>query len=332
MRLGSIEFELLYLGLLTKKQVKPLSRWERGFGRTELKALKSLGLKTKTVERRLQPGRTSEELIFSKDRGLIGEYANAFMKKPIDYSRNTTRLEGRLFGYPECCVQSFVKHGYPANGLDEQDQEILFHWSCPNCQATAELLPRYRNVYQEAKRLQLECQAREISRRQIAGFIPSLGLASCLLLAGCGHKSTGPTQEADVHWITLEKDFDRDYLKDEWEAHFGLSPSKRDTDRDGMLDGPQLAKSMWNTIQNRPDWIDWIEVKYRHMFGIYRCSKCGKTVNMGYVEITNPQRNTSIRVDFLALHFMEYGSFAYEAEEGITGVVNPVELDSVLSK
>lgn len=332
MKLRNIEFELLYLGLLTKEQVKPLSRWEGEFRRTEIKALKSLGLKTKRVQRHLASGRMSEELVFSEDAEMISAYANAFAKKPIDHSRQTALLEGSLFGYPECCVNSFATHGYVPNGLSKEDQKILFHWACSDCKVTPTLLPRYRNIYEEARRLRSGCSVRSDGGRRVAGLVPTLGLASCLLLAGCSHKSTSPTQETDVHWITLEKDADQDYLKDEWEVHFGLSPYLRDTDRNGVLDGPQLAKSMWNAVENPPIWIDWIEVKSRTVYGLYMCSKCGETVNMGYVEVTNTLKNTSIRIDFLALHFMEHGSFAYEGKGGVAGVVNPVQLDSVFSE
>lgn len=332
MRLKSIEFDLLYLALLTKEQVKPLSRWEKKFGPSEIKALKSLGLKSRSIERRLESGRRIEELVFSRSDEPIEAYAHAFERRRVDNSFDTALLEGKLFGYPECCVKSFATHGYLPNGLASEDQEILFYWACPNCKVTPGLLPRYRSVHEEAKRLQSEWHAKKVTRKQVAGLVTCAGLASCLLLTGCGHKSTNPKPETDVHWIALEKDADQDYLKDEWEDHFQLNPSKRDTDRDGVPDGPQLAKSMWNTIQNCPDSIDWVEVKSRHMYGFYTCSKCGETVNMGYVEITNLQSNASICVDILALHFMEHGSFAYEAKEGITGIVNPIELDSVLSK
>lgn len=329
MRFKNVEFDLLYLGLLTKERVKPLSRWEGEFGRTEIKALKSLGLKTKSVKRPLESGGTSEELIFGKDGKLIGEYADAFEKKPISYSRECTLLEGRLFGYPECCARSFASHGYSPNGLSEEDQRILFHWACPGCRVTPRLLPHYRAAYEEAKGIQEAQLLAKHGNPRAAGVVPALGLASCLLLAGCGHKSTCPAQKPDIHWLSVENDGDQDYLKDDWEEHFLLDPSCRDTDGNGLPDGPQLAASMWNTIQNYPDCV---EVKYREMFGLYTCSKCGKTVNMGYVEITNPQKDKSICVDFLALHFMEHGSFSYEGEEGVAGMVNPVELDSVLSE
>lgn len=332
MRLKVAEFDLLYLALLTKQQVKPLSRWEKKFGPDEIKALKSLGLKTRSIERRLESERRIEELVFSKSDEAIEAYAEAFERRRVDNSFDTALLEGKLFGYPECCVKSFATHGYLPNGLASEDQEILFYWACPNCKVTPGLLPRYRSVHEEAKRLQLEYHTKKVSRRQIAELVSCVGLASCLLLTGCGHKSTNPKPETDVHWIALEKDADQDYLKDEWEDHFRLNPSKRDTDRDGVPDGPQLAKIMWNTIQNCPDSVDWVQMKSRHTYGFYTCSKCGQTVNMGYVEITNLQTNDSICIDILALHFMEHGSFAYEAEEGISGLVNPIELDSVLSK
>jgi hypothetical protein len=332
MRLRIAEFDLLYLALLTKEQVKPLSRWEKKFGPGEIKALKSLGLKTRSIERRLESGRRMEELVFSKSNDPIKAYREAFEGRRLDNSFDTALLEGKLFGYPECCVKSFATHGYLPNGLASGDQEILFYWACPDCRVTPGLVPRYRSVYEEAQRLQLECHAKKVKRKPVAELVACMGLASCLLLSGCGSKTTKSEPEADVHWIALEQDADQDYLRDEWEAHFLLNPSIKDTDRDGVPDGPQLAKSMWNTIKNSPDSIDWVEVKYRNMYGLYTCSKCGETVNMGYVKITNLQTNDSICVDILALHFMEHGSFAYEAKEGISGVVNPIELDSVLSK
>lgn len=329
MRFKNVEFDLLYLGLLTKERVKPLSRWEGEFGRDEIKTLKSMGLKNRTIKRRLQTNRICEELIFSKDSDVIGAYSNTFMRKPISYSQGCTLLEGRFFGYPECCIRSFASSGFSPNGLSKDDQRILFHWACPECKVTPRLLPDYRAAYKEAKGIQEAHVLVKHGNAGVAGVVPALGLLSCLLLAGCSHKSTGSKGKPDIHWMSVEQDIDQDYLQDQWEQHFGLNPSSRDTDHNGVPDGPQLATSMWNTVQNHPDCV---EVNFREMKGLYTCSKCGKTVNMGYLEIVNPQKEKSICVDFLALHFMEHGSFAYEGEEGVSGLVNPVELDSVLSE
>lgn len=332
MRFKKVDFDLLYLGLLTKEQIKPLSRWEGEFGRTEIRTLKSVGLKTKSVRRPLESGGTSEELIFGKDRGLIGEYVDAFEKKPISYSRESTLREGRLFGYPECCARSFASHGYSPNGLSEDDQRILFHWACPGCKVTPRLLPDYRAAYEEARGVQKAHLLAKHGNPRVAGVVPALGLASCLLLAGCGSKSTCPVEKSDIHWMSVEQDLDQDYLQDQWEQHFSLNPGIRDTDRNGVPDGPQLAKGMWNIMEDPPEWIDWLEFNADQTRGLYTCSKCGQTVDMGFVEITNTRKNISIQVGFLALHFMEHGSFSYEGEEGVAGMVNPVELDSVLSE
>jgi hypothetical protein len=90
-----------------------------------------------------------------------------------------------------------------------------------------------------------------------------------------------------------------------------------------------LAVDLWNRIQNPPEWIKIDDHWFR---GLYTCSKCGETVNMGYIEITNTGKKVaSVGVSYLALHYMEHGSLAYEGKEGISGIVDPIQLDSVLS-
>jgi DNA-directed RNA polymerase subunit RPC12/RpoP len=327
-RLKDIEFDLLYLGLLTNKKVKPLSRWERKLEPMEIEALKSMGLKIRSIKRYLESGQIFEELIFSENKELIDVYANAFMEKPINNSYKTALLEGKLFGYPECCVRSFVSRGYLPNGFNMADQRILFHWACPNCHVTPKLLPQYRKAYEEARLIQRGYPLKKLKNRQVARIIPLVGLASCILVIGCEHKSITPSGKPDIHWISVENDLDKDYLKDEWEKHLGLDPSNPDTDGDSVLDGVQLAKRLCSQIQNPPEWI---RIDDNKMFGLYVCSKCGQAVNMGFMEITNTRKGTSICVDYLSLHYMEHGSLAYEGKEGISGVVDAIQLDSILS-
>ena len=332
-RLRNMEFDLLYLALLTKKEVKPLSRWERRLGPVEIEALKSMGLKIKPIKRYLESGQVFEELIFSGNEEWLDVYANAFMGKHMDNSHGAALLEGKLFGYPECCVRSFVSSGYLPNGFDADDQQILFHWACPTCHVTPKLLPRYRSVYQEARLIEKRYSLKKLKNGQVAGIIPVIGLASCILVIGCEHKSikhksTTPPDKPDIHCISVQNDSDNDYLKDEWEEHLGLDPSNPDTDGNSVLDGVQLAKRLWCQIQNPPGWI---KIDDHQMFGLYVCSKCGATVNMGYIEITNTSKNASVMVDYLALHYMEHGSLAYEGKEGIGGLVDAIQLDSILS-
>jgi hypothetical protein len=349
MRLKIAEFDLLYLALLTKEQVKPLSRWEKKFGPGEIKALKSLGLKTRSIERRLESGQKVDELVFSASGHPIDSYADAFERKPIDHSLQSALLEGKLFGYPECCVNSYAKKGYLPNGLPEDDQRLLFHWACPGCQVTNRLLPGYRSAYEEAQRLRQKYTAGKHWQGRLAVVVPSLGLASCLLLGGCTRQPTDstevpnqvldlgtptiqpdtPYQEPDIHWLAVEDDSDQDYLKDGWEDHFGLDQSNQDTDGNGVLDGPQLAKRLWDTIQDPPAWI---EVHHYLMRGVVRCAQCGEAINMGHIWLANTSKSDTTQISYLALHYMEHGSLAHQAEGGITEIVNPIELDSLLSK
>jgi hypothetical protein len=49
-------------------------------------------------------------------------------------------------------------------------------------------------------------------------------------------------------------------------------------------------------------------------------------VNMGYVELINPGRHLALEVPYLALHFLEQGSFAYGEQKRI----DPVQLEMLL--
>ena len=322
-----IDFDLLYLGLLTKEMVKPLSRWEKSFAAKEIKFIKSLSLKSAIIERCLESGRKVEELIFSKNKDQLNEYTKSFMRAPIRYTSEIVELEGKFFGYPDCCVDSYLNYGEIYNGLSKDEQALLFHWACSDCSRTPKLLPKYRAIYEEAKRLKFSNSLNKAKFGRIAKVIPAFGLATFLLFSGSDLFSS--SDESKSHLIRLENDLDNDYLKDEWEEPLKLNPKRFDTDGDGIPDGIQLALKMEAEIKNPPSWIK-IDTYYYH--GSYTCTKCGEMINMGGLDLINTQKNDSVYIRFLALHFMEHGSFAYEGEEaGASGIVNPVKLDSVLS-
>jgi hypothetical protein len=44
-------------------------------------------------------------------------------------------------------VEAFVANGYQSNGFACEDQAILFHWACPDCEKTRHLLPEYRRIF-----------------------------------------------------------------------------------------------------------------------------------------------------------------------------------------
>lgn len=141
--LKKIDFELAYLALLTHEGLKPLSRWEKELDEQGLGQLRRMGLLAKQVPRTVKTGREIVETVFSKTPGCIQLYEQRFAGSPIDKSAETQRFEGFLFGYPPCCVSQFISHPYAPNGLNTQEQEILFHWACKDCKITPLLVHAY---------------------------------------------------------------------------------------------------------------------------------------------------------------------------------------------
>jgi len=145
--LKEIDFELVYLALLTAEGLKPLSRWEKPLDSDGLELLQRLGLLTKQIRRTVQTGKEVVETIFSRLPAYIQLYQQRFANTAIDKSAQTQRFEGFLFGYPACCVDQFIRHPYTPNNLPSEDQKILFHWACKNCKITPLLLPAYKSVH-----------------------------------------------------------------------------------------------------------------------------------------------------------------------------------------
>jgi len=146
--LKEIDFELVYLALLTIEGLKPLSRWEKPLNNHVLKLLQQTGLLTKQIRRQVLTGKEVVETIFSRLPGYIRLYQQRFENTAIDKSAQTQRFEGFLFGYPACCVNQYVRHPYVPNNLPAEEQKILFHWACKNCKITPLLLPAYKDVYE----------------------------------------------------------------------------------------------------------------------------------------------------------------------------------------
>jgi hypothetical protein len=50
------------------------------------------------------------------------------------------------------------------------------------------------------------------------------------------------------------------------------------------------------------------------MFGLETCGVCGETVNMGTIEIVNPELGLRVEIPVLAIHYMEHGSLSYAGD------------------
>jgi hypothetical protein len=341
-QIKKLDFELAYLALLTQAGVKPLSRWEKDLLSEDIEILKNLGLMVEEVHRSVQTGTLIEEILFSTCHTHLDTYIKHFEGKPVVRTPQTQRREGLLFGYPSCCVEHYIRKGYTANGLPQEDQKILFHWACPNCQITPLLVPRYQEAYRRCRALFERGTVFQYNSEQRSHFRKRVAVAAslALLVSGSGVLvqesraqeigSTGVIPVAlgsnlsdDPHVIPLPPEIDRDQdcLTDDEELHMGTNP---DTDGNGVLNGVELAIDMWHAIQELPrnpseTAPSAIEMK---MDGLEVCQSCGQVVNMGCVAITHPSEGLSATIPYIGLHYMEHGSFIYNGDYHGQGTVN----------
>lgn len=334
--LKNLEFELAYLALLTTEGLKPLSRWERDFDRATEEILQGLGLKTRTVERSVRSGRRLRELIFSPSDLCLELYASRFDGSGIDRSPATMRLEGRLFGFPSCCIESFIARGYARNALRRRDQRILFHWACPQCGLTPLMLSHYRRVYRQCRRLRRGQSAGRLLELAVPNPLKrALALAASLAALGTLQLSGAPgAGPSDPHWLALPPgdDPDSDYLATAEEIILGKDPAEPDENRNGQPDGPDLAWSLSAMIDALPTTPSATQpyVIHHFAFGLENCQVCGAVTNMGALEVVNPLENQSFAMPYLAKHFLEHGSFAYDGTVH-SGRVNPPLLQTALT-
>ena len=335
--LKKLGFDLAYLFSLTRAGLKPLSRWEKDFGAETEGLLHELGLKTRTVRRYVRSGKRMRELVFSRAARCLDLYASRFDGTPIDRSPETMRIEGLLFGYPSCCVESYVAGGYVRNSLRRTDQRILFHWACPHCSITPLLLPYYRGLYREcrgAMRGRLFSSLSTIREAVVADHLRrAVATAASLVALGALPAAEAKYHGDDPHLIPLEawEDPDADFLKDEEEILLHMNPAQPDEDGNQIADGVDLALALSSAIDSLPEEPSSDHTYVRHvlMWGLENCNACGEAVNMGCMEIINPREKLSITVDYIAKHYMEHGSFSYHGNLH-QGRLNVALLNTVL--
>jgi hypothetical protein len=225
-------------------------------------------------------------------------YCKRFEGTPLTQSPEVIALEGRLFGYPSCCVDTFIHHPYAANGFDARDQEILFHWACPRCTPTAILLREYRRAHADC--LRLFPIGKAVPRPRSWGAPVARSAASLALLAGMA----GAASAADSHWLPAPDDVDSDYLSHAEEILRGTNLESADTDENGILDGVQTAHLLWQLVLSPPSGVEVVQHLAR---GTETCQSCGALVNMGFVTVTHHDRGLSADLPYVALHSLEHG-------------------------
>ena len=339
--LKNLDFDLAYLALLTQRGIKPLSRCEEVWSPEAEYALNELGLEQRCMHRTACNGRVVKELIFSCQSALLDEYALMFDEKPLYSTPDTIRSEGRFFGYPSCCVESFIRRGYLRNSMLRRDQRILFHWACPHCTVTPQLIGAYREVYKLCRRnrgiwlpdLRVGPYAEAVHQRavEVASWAALLTLVSAASLVG---GEVAPLADLS-HMLSVADDSDADGLMDVEEAYFNTRTNIVDSNGNALPDGYDVAYKLWQEINALPrgaitnaPYVVEAQAK-----GTVRCEICGEIINMGYLTVFNPVEETEVRMPLLAMHFMEHGSFAHDGDlDGeYDGRVDPRRIDTVVN-
>jgi hypothetical protein len=131
-------------------------------------------------------------------------------------------------------------------------------------------------------------------------------------------------------------DLDRDLLTDNEELAAGYSLYNADQDKDLTPDGIELARQCAEVIDALPVYepyrSDVTEV-YKISFlqrGLEWCEICGKSVNMGYCQVINPNLGLSIEVPVIVCHYMEHGSFSYWGDVHEKGRIDVALLVKIL--
>jgi hypothetical protein len=136
--------DAIYLGILTARGVKPLSRLEYDAGSDILDCLRTMGLHVTAVTRVARSGAQVRHTIFSRELQLVQCYRTDFDGRLLrGETRAVIRREAHYFGYPACCAEAYSCAPHAPNDLTAEEQSLLFHHACPGCRVTPALIPHY---------------------------------------------------------------------------------------------------------------------------------------------------------------------------------------------
>lgn len=304
----SYNFELTYLSELTRKKIKPLSRWEKPLNNSQYQLLESMGFYIEKVPRKTLSGRKIHETVFSNSSRYVNLYSKKFSGSFINKAPKTQTIEGFLFGYPSCCCSEFIEHPYKPNSLSRYRQSLLFHWACPGCRVTPELLPYYQLCYENAVNLTKEFFPEDLTipgttSKQSSTKIQNV-LAALLLSAGL---LSAQSISDSTHYIPLPDDNNNNGLS--YTEEFILGGYGYD-EVNICAKHAVFFKSIIDTLPTVVQTDRTYKTEYL-LRGVVECPKCGELVNMGYITITNPRRNINMDIPILGLHFMHHGFFSY---------------------
>lgn len=144
--------EAVYLGILTLRGLKPLSRLEYAVDDTYLGWLAELPLHTAVVTRVARDSARVHHLVMSRDAGILSRYCDEFDGQSLrGETPAVIRREAYYFGYPACCAEAYIHAPHAPNNLPADHQALLFHHACSGCRVTPRLIPGYLAARVEAE-------------------------------------------------------------------------------------------------------------------------------------------------------------------------------------
>ncbi len=167
-------------------------------------------------------------------------------------------------------------------------------------------------------------ERKKFRRRAVAA-----GTAAAITLgAGVSLHKALAAYTPDLHELSVSQDADADLLANTEEVTIGYHAFKGDQNRNEIPDGVELAKQCGAIISQLPEW----EYPYEdpepneiykitcYALGQESCDICGLVLNMGGVNIVNPELGLNYPpgdpfcgdfLPFMAVHYMEHGSFSF---------------------
>jgi len=152
------------------------------------------------------------------------------------------------------------------------------------------------------------------SIKSVALTAGTAALAIALQAAQRKALASGP----DPHQQPLTCDADGDLIKDANELAIGYKPFRADQNKNQILDGVELAIQCAQDINNLSEYdpnggeqAPDLYIKHCPCWGQETCDICGEWVNMCGLVVVNPKLNLEVSLPYLALHYMEHGTFSY---------------------
>ena len=178
------------------------------------------------------------------------------------------------------------------------------------------------------KRLRRAYKRQTSKRNNLRRRAIAAGAAAAITLGtGAGLNKALAKDKPLTHQPPVSLDADADLLSDAEESAIGYLPFISDQNRNEVADGVDLALRCAAVINELPSYFPGTMMPIpnethkvvRAMFGIETCEICGQEVNMGGIEIVNPNLGISYPdpndpldgtiLPDLAVHYMEHGSF-----------------------